>query len=66
MNTKFIVKAGVAVVGQKLQGTGAGTKYSAFVVKKVSKPFVLKSGGAFEKQYAMIGVKAGDTVVFAY
>lgn len=62
---KFIVKAGVAKVGQKLEGTGAGTKYSALVVKKVSKEFVLKAGGSFEKQYGLIGVKAGDLVTFA-
>lgn len=62
---KFIVKAGVAKIGEKLEGTGAGTKYSALTVKKISKEFVLKAGGSFEKQYGLIGVKAGDLVTFA-
>lgn len=61
---KVIVKSSLAVIG-KVQGTGAGTKFSAKMAKKISKPFVLKNEG-FLKQFISFNVKVGDEVCFLY
>lgn len=60
---KFIVKVSDTKVGEVLKGTGAGTKHSAFTVKKVSKSFKLKY--ATSLGVIIIGAKVGDDVCFA-